>query len=298
MNDIIIQKFLFSGGITPEFLVAENSPYVQFEGHRKLLKNIYKDIVLLYEESKQGHSILIDLDQISGATPITLFGNVKLRFLAPHRGDEIKEFNNQQLIIANQKLEFKSENKPSANLLSTFIQIYDDIDKWQVWLTSDTTSSTFNKLSTYKKYFIDDKTLLASQIPHHGSLCNHNSTFWDLSQDLGTTQAIETKNPIPCVLSVGNGYNHPDSEVVKYFDENDKFDLHSTNYVGGYKQYFENKSNHEDNLPLLQAINLLTNEEEMSNTDSRQNFCCEKVLIIKKNDYGKISCKVKDFELI
>jgi beta-lactamase superfamily II metal-dependent hydrolase len=123
----------------------------------------------------------------------------------------------------------RRKNNPAANLLSSVILIKTGI--WHVLLTSDSTLFTIRRL--YKSCLDRlNKQLVVIQIPHHGSGHSHFDDFW---------LSILNRKEASAFVSVGGQmYGIPNKEVIEFFDKNYK-EIHSTNFVGGFKEYFKNK---------------------------------------------------------
>ncbi len=114
----------------------------------------------------------------------------------------------------------------AANLLSTVFQISNKNS--YLLLTSDAHKNTFQRLHQRNLNKFDDNLLLC-QIPHHGSSDNHFKPFW---------VDINPKLNCPSVISAGEhkGYNHPDFNVVKDFDDIG-YRIYSTNNVNGIRDF-------------------------------------------------------------
>jgi hypothetical protein len=52
---------------------------------------------------------------------------------------------------------------------------------------------------------------------------------------------IPNREEVPAFVSVGRKYDLPSKEVIGFFDKNYK-EIHSTNFVGGFREYFEDKN--------------------------------------------------------
>ena len=127
---------------------------------------------------------------------------------------------------------FKEENRylcsTAANYLSTIFVISNGNTRKSILLTSDATDYSFERLFNSKQI---TEEICTFQIPHHGSSKNHFKKFWD------SLKLIPDKFAV-----VSSGFNEkyklPDYEVIEYFD-NLGCRVISTNFVHGYKEYFE-----------------------------------------------------------
>jgi beta-lactamase superfamily II metal-dependent hydrolase len=153
-------------------------------------------------------------------------------------------------------------------LLSSFIKI--STDDWHILLPSDILKSTIERINNKYRERLDNR-LVVSQIPHHGSEHSHYEAFWE---------GIPHKERIPVFVSVGLKYDLPSKEVIKFFDENYK-EIHSTNYVGGFKEYFEDKYDNRN----TRSIGYLTDKYLNSFKDQEllSNGCGEKQIKIEED---------------
>lgn len=129
----------------------------------------------------------------------------------------------------------KRLNKTSkvANYYSTILLL--ESDKHFLLLTSDVTFDTINGIlnKDFEEYFLNKKLLLG-QIPHHGSIKNHNIRFWrKLNKDINMSLAVSAGNHTQ--------YGHPDEKVILNFGE-EAFKVYSTNHVGEMTEFLKNKA--------------------------------------------------------
>ena len=83
----------------------------------------------------------------------------------------------------------------------------------------------FTILKLGKQYSYEfDKKLVLGQAPHHGSYHSHKESFWKFRNH---------DDKCPIAISCGeNSYGHPDERVITSFERN-KYEIYSTNQVGG-----------------------------------------------------------------
>ncbi len=76
---------------------------------------------------------------------------------------------------------------------------------------------------------ISDKVLKLCQIPHHGSISNHEPEFW---------RDLKHESACPAVISAGEHkkYNHPHLRVVSDFNLMN-YRICATNNVNGMKEF-------------------------------------------------------------
>jgi len=159
---------------------------------------------------------------------------------------------------------FKEDNKiacsSAANLLSTIFLIENSDNNKKLLLTSDAEILSFERLLESKKISI----LEHFQVPHHGSSKNHLPEFWN--------SIIYNEKTIAAISAGENkSYNHPDIEVVKFFDLLG-INIHCTNYINGYKNYFDNLN--FKTVSLINTLDEVSEEviDERSNETTYLNF--------------------------
>lgn len=296
-NDIQIEKFIHTGSYDPKFLKSIFKDHkkkfskkvfkevvvapVNLNNHKRLLQKLYKKLIVI---NKKYRNVFV----VNNDYEMSLSKEIKLKFLSPYAYDEeIKNYIKKTFSLGLSSDEYlaltqKYENNPMANFLSTVIQIYSDTDKWQILLCSDAMKSVF--LNELLKKGISNKKLLMTQIPHHGSKHNHVKEFWD---------SLSGKSEADSIISVGKGYDHPNEEVVKYFDKEFR-SVHATNYVGGFKKYFDAKKNN----PKRKIIELIESipgiKIKMTTNKDDEVICGEKHFTIRKLE-GQIVHEVKTY---
>jgi beta-lactamase superfamily II metal-dependent hydrolase len=221
--------------------------FVTYKKERNNLKRLFRKIDDLHNDP---NSILEEASVVNNKSKIILNKRkgLFLEILSPSEYDEKKQYQQYTFTLNSEgRLDIrknqKRENNPKANLLSSFIRIFSG--EWQILLPSDSEKSSIERIMNMKKYnkLFDDK-LLISQIPHHGSLLNHYENFWI---------NIPGKKNTPVFISVGEKYGHPSRKVVEFFDENYK-EIHSTNFVGGLKEYFECKEYKNEDISHINSL--------------------------------------------
>lgn len=131
-------------------------------------------------------------------------------------------------------LEFEPEKNrmkrsSAANLMSTLFKLRFD-DKY-ILFTSDIEKISLERVTVKNlNLFIDNQNIL-SQIPHHGSIKNHEPIFWSKINKVVNCEAV---------ISVGEhkSYDHPSYLVVEYFDKTG-FKVNSTNIINGMEEFLE-----------------------------------------------------------
>ena len=269
---------LFKAGVTKR---KQNELLLSAVNENEGRRSLFKLFGILGEQSAlNGKGFIKCVEVINAKILIPLGDDYNLTFLAPYQYDE-----HDRYIKANYDLSTGSfvnkyphrENNPLANILSTIIQISTSDYACQVLLCSDSTEYTFLRIAEHEYRFkqLTSTSLVGFQIPHHGSSENHVPDFWKAFDGLKTSHAF---------ISVGEGYGHPSSEVVGFFDvESQK--VHSTNYVGGYRSYYEDKEN--EDFDLVDFNNDIMNMFDQSAKIEMREGCGEKILSLKKELSGK-----------
>lgn len=249
---------------------------------KNTLRNIY---TLLYEEHSNKEGFINSVHIVNSDYVIRLSANLKLKFWAPHAYDELREYTRASYdILEGQKTTFtERRNHPLSNYLSSFLQIYSEVDNWQVLLCSDTTKYTFKRLKE-KSYLYEELRklkLLAAQIPHHGSAGNHFEEFWKEIANFESAQFI---------VSVGGKYGHPHKKVIDFFGKNTS-GVHSTNFVGGFKELYVKSKKNKMMLDSYAGFQTLASTDLIPQPFLGDERCGEKVLnIYKEGDVVK--CRV------
>ena len=241
---------------------------------RKILKRLFREIHLL-----SGTSILRKVGAINDSFFLRLKKKLWLECLSPSY-DELAQY--YQIVFSlNSKRELeirKKENSPDANLLSAIIKI--STDDWDVLLFSDAKKSSVKRImNDYQK---NNKRLIAMQIPGHGSIHSHFEPSW---------RNIPGKENIPVFVSVGPKYGDPSKKVIQFYAENFR-EVHSTNCVGGFREYFEEmqnlKGNPEKKIEAIKSLYYKFQRGHIEQDLSSLN-CGEKRIELDKNGIHTIS---------
>lgn len=291
-KDISIDKFFYTSPLDPlnlnqifgeEVSVDQRKKIIAFAVAPQKQSNLFKFYELLYEQHKlKGDGFIKSVFAMGNDYPIPLGNSVVAQFLSPF-SDEINEYlnHNYNVNVVGRDIEMnnKTENNPAANYLSSVLQIRNDDKNWLVLLCSDAMNFTFDRVLNHDQIMgeLQQKRLIAAQIPHHGSNYNHHAPFWDsLTYDAN----------VHFVVSVGNRYGHPNRNVIDYFRTKTKLgNVHSTNFVGGYKESYSH--NEVDLSPLLNVPGVTFSVESQH---SARSTCSGKRFII---DTENGTCKVK-----
>ena len=215
----------FINKITPDELIDS---FVNRKRDRSELRGLFREIDHLH-----GGTVLKKAGIVNESSYLPLNKRLRLEFLAPSGYDELKKYLQKSFQFTPAE-EFKlkgRENNPAANLLAAVIMI--KTDKWHVLLTSDALKSTIQRLYKSEHDRLDNRAV-AVQVPHHGSKDSHFEEFWN---------KIPNREEAAAFVSVGGKYNLPAKEIIRFFHRNYK-EIHSTNFVGGFREYFKAKHNH------------------------------------------------------
>jgi len=300
-NGIEIQTFFHTCTFSPEFLRSLHNEEID----RALLesdslssvnsivqkKRLWKLFNIVMKEELNNFSGFLKSIDNPNTRPVQLTEDIGIRFLAPTLR-EMRKYMQENFTITGGKTitleQNDNENNPAANELASFIQIYSDKYKWQVLLSSDSTKDSLLRIMADNGMLqkVMDKTLIAAQLPHHGSIRNHLPEFW---------KDIPRKEPPPLIISVGEGYGHPHRDVVEHFDM-EFHSLHATNYVGGWKEYFSRDNpTHAVELPdeYIRKMPGVTKvvEQPSDSAEAAGPVCCEKHLEILVNK-KQVSCRI------
>lgn len=290
---IIIKKFIHTATFQPGFLNGLHGKNYGNGDIREIVsfavnyKRRQTDLIRLYEyihkQAIRKDSFIHGVHVINNDYEMKITNEVSMRFLSPYMYDEISYYlerfyergpNDKKITLTF------SENNPQANYFSSFIQLFNDKQQWQVLLCSDITKYTLEKILHHRPHVLENLTgyqLLAAQIPHHGSKFNHLADFWENIPGLDNAEII---------ISVGDGYGHPNYGVIDFFKARCK-SVHATNFVGGYRDSYQNESLHKTHLfqKKLDSLNV--------GCISTSPFCCEKELKISTEN-GLPSWYIKD----
>ena len=198
--------------------------FVNREEDKNRLKKLFREIAAL----ERNHT-LKETAIVNSSSSLRLNKKLWMEFLSPSY-TELKEYYKGIFNLdPGEKMEIrKRENNPKSNLLSLFTRI--STDAWSVLLPSDSTKSTIERITKDCQERLNTK-IVALQIPNHGSLQSHFEPLW---------ANIPGKENAPVFVSVGSKYGLPAREVIHFFDNNYK-EVHITNFVGGFKDYFDEK---------------------------------------------------------
>lgn len=205
--------------------------FVSRERDRTRLRKLFKKI---YDLHKGSPKIIKTVDFIKRRVRIPMKENLWLECFSPSSDEYTQFFNSTFRLDQEGELEIITDTRrrtnPNTNLLCSFIKI--STPHWHILLPSDATCFTLNRINgEYLNGLLNGNELKISQIPHHGSGNNHLKSFWN---------NIPGRENVPVVVSVGGNRKLPDFDVIEFFDKSYK-EVHSTSFVGGYKEYFENK---------------------------------------------------------
>lgn len=118
---------------------------------------------------------------------------------------------------------------------------------------------------------IQNKELHLAQVPHHGSIKNHNQQFWENRKKV---------TDCPAVISSGeSNHNLPNEEVVRSFSDLG-YKIYSTNYAHGIKSYIENQNTAKN---YSSAISFFGNEGDQYVVKELNRFKGDKTFHIKEN---------------
>ena len=149
---------------------------------------------------------------------LSLSDSIKLKIIAP----TTEEFELYKDKVHYSIDDESCHNIPNANFISTVIKLYSK--KWYLLLTSDCQKHALNYFNQNNNDETNNEELYLGQIPHHGSINNHNEKFW---------KSLNKNSQSRVVFSCGvNSYNHPSFEVVDFFRKNN-YKIEFTNKVGG-----------------------------------------------------------------
>ncbi len=139
---------------------------------------------------------------------------------------EVKEYLN---VLKFEPEKNRMKRSGAANLISTLFKLRVD-DKY-ILFTSDVEKITFERIRDKNLGLLTDKENVLSQIPHHGSITNHEPIFWEKISKVKNCEAI---------ISVGEhkSYDHPNYSVIEYFSKIG-FMINSTNIINGMEEFLE-----------------------------------------------------------
>ncbi len=244
--------------------------FVNRSKDKNRLKKLFREIVALEKSQTQ-------IGIINNTSSLQLNKKLWIEFLSPSYAELNKYYKGSFSSGAEEKMKIhQRENNPNSNLLSLFTRIF--TDNWSVLLPSDSTKSTIERITRDFQGRLDTK-VVALQIPNHGSLQSHFEPFW---------ANIPGKENIPVFVSVGSRYGLPAKEVIQFFEKNYK-EVHATNFVGGFKEYFDEKykrkAKKDANINTLVDVHdiELIKSNELSLMHDNSNDCGEKQIKINED---------------
>ncbi len=298
VNGIIIEKFIFTSAFDkvrikgmlereydPEEIIISS---VNRDKHKKLLHRLYS---ILDEEDKiTPNGVIKYIFSISSDYQLKLNDDTYITFYSPFN-PELNKYLLQTFDISDdEESQIKEkENNPNANYLSTLTRISHKKD-WQILLCSDVMNDSLERIMRDKNCYknLQDTRLLAIQIPHHGSRHNHLEHFWQGFKEFENSEVI---------ISVGERYKHPNVDVINFFRDKCK-GVHSTNFVGGYKESFSTKPKSPKMQKLLVVINTpgicKAKKYEQQAMGEGHPPCCEKQIHIEVTEDGETTCRVEN----
>lgn len=218
-NKIIIKRFIHTANVSIEYLMAASRSTTE----QKELSKLYKVLMKMRDNCE----LIMNTIDDNPDTVLTLSDGFKLEFLAPS-SLELDKY------IRGVNFPFDEENStsnPNGNWLCSIIKIYND--NTSVLLTSDVESQVLKRLNKRDGRLRKHKSILV-QVPHHGSKKNLDKSFWT-----GLSKYSKTYS----VISVGkNGYRHPSSEVVDFFNKHPDYILERTDYSSQTSQLAKSNS--------------------------------------------------------
>jgi beta-lactamase superfamily II metal-dependent hydrolase len=196
--------------------------YHFFEPHitnSAILVDIFEKANIMFEKG------LLEPIQIGFDYTINLTEKSYIKCLSPSFL-ETKEYL-EVLKFEPEKNRIKRSN--AANLLSTLFKLH--FEDSYILFTSDVEKVTFNRILNKNIAIFDKKENVLSQIPHHGSLNNHEPLFWSY---------LSKSKKCEAVISVGKykSYKHPNYLVIDFFS-NLGYKISSTNIIYGMKEFVE-----------------------------------------------------------
>lgn len=216
-----------------------------------------------------GNGLILDLFPTYNKITNWEIGELSLVCLYPRAADYKTLGNSFRKYI---KGEIKT--KPDLNYISSIFKLIGD--QHYSLLTSDCVIESLDYIERKDRDIINS-TLLMAQVPHHGSINNHNRLFWSRRKRIGEC---------PSVISSGESrHGLPDEQVVKDFWELD-YKIYSTNYVHGIKNYVEGTAGQDDYSYVLDSFSELESESVPSGNDR---FCGDKNFDMTKRGVEFIS---------
>jgi beta-lactamase superfamily II metal-dependent hydrolase len=244
-NKIEIEKFwhtaIYNIAFLEESIYQKMTPrhllesYVNRKCDINKIKRLFRKIDVLRKGTKP---IIKEVNFINGTSMLDLNNKLRLKCLSPSSIEFENYFKYTFKLNSEGELDIvknrRRENNPMANVLSPFIKVFSN--DWHILLTSDSMSSTIERLNNNFKNLINNR-LIISQVPHHGSIHSHYETFW---------LRVPGRKDVPVFISSGRKYGLPFREVVQFFKKNYK-EVFFTNSVGVLKENFEDRKDSNNN---------------------------------------------------
>lgn len=165
-------------------------------------------------------------------------------------------------------LKKKSKTLPNLNYISTIFKLTNQ--SIYALLTSDCLIESLDYIERSDEN-IQRQEMHLGQIPHHGSVKNHNERFWKNRKRIANC---------PVVISSGQSlHNLPNKEVVESFNHLG-YKIYSTNYVHGIKSYIENQDDSKDYAYVLDSFGEAADEYSIKKSDR---FTGDKVFHLTEN---------------
>lgn len=185
----------------------------------KQLEKIFNKVIQMHRNGT------LQIRYLSVDTRIELFENAFLKCLSPSH-NELEKF---QRIMGFDPSENADQQSKAANYLSTVFKL--KINDDYVLFTSDAEKVAFRTIMEWSKEEIVSDQLILCQMPHHGSIKNHEEPFW---------QEITHKLSNPAVASAGKhrSYHHPNFDTLMAF-HNNGYKVYSTTRLNGINEYIE-----------------------------------------------------------
>ncbi|MCW8898550.1 MAG: MBL fold metallo-hydrolase [Flavobacteriales bacterium] len=219
-NDVIIKELSFTFDTAITYAYSDYS-YSKANG----LKEFFEYLTKQSKKRHQANQTIKKSSHLSSDTPSKSFSEFEMNFLRPlhHETMSIAKSLGKHLAKIN-------KSKPDFNIYSTVIELQKD--NKSILLTSDAPKKAFKSLINY--YSTRKREFHLIQIPHHGSINNHELKFW---------QSIYKIADCPAMFSVGEEPKDklPDIQVVDEINT-EGFEIYSTNIVYGISEHLKLKS--------------------------------------------------------
>lgn len=236
-----INYFLHTGDINPSFF--------QYAEHLVNNKTQLKRLLTTADQAKKSQIITKIHTLRAGPGKLKIDENYTFKCLSPS-DEEIREYINRVKLFS-QPGESRKKASGAANLLSTFLCIEGEKDR--AILTSDCEKSTMTRMAAELELELkSQKAITVCQVPHHGSINNHSSTFWDDLFKVGVGSSI-----------ISSGHNNsnklPDLKVVEYIHKKG-IPIKCTNFVHGFKNFHDSLEQSKKSLLLDGDSTLVSNK--------------------------------------